>query len=685
MLTEGGIGTNDNGDDYDVTGIGMEASSAIAFRNLTVYLTSSSQYEDARFFAIQSAIDLYGICTIEVAETGNAWYAVGVGDEYNPIALAGFYTADTLGCELPHEVTFINTSESASDYAWDFGDGETSTEESPVHTYTEAGTFTVALTVSGGDCGDDELVLVDYITVNPDSDCIVIMPETGTGEIQTTCTGILFDSGGPGADYGEDEDSEITISPDGAVTVNLSFPSLDIEDGPGISCDYDYLEIYDGPNTLAPLIGRYCNDNLPTDMTSSGESITILFHSDGGVEEDGFEIHWSCNVPEEEPTASFSSNSGFSCDGTVHFVDQSTNLPIEWLWNFGDGETSIEQNPSHTYDAEGTYNVTLIATNVIGSDEHIEMGYIMVEFVEEPTTTGDNFCQSQTATLSAEGSHILEWYDEPIGGNIVNTGSTYTTPVLDETTSYYVTNRVSSSEEYVGAEDNTFGDGGFFLGEQHLIFNAPIPFILKSVDVYANGSGERSIQLRDNEGGIIEKVVVDVPDGASTVILDLQVPSGSNLQLGTAEGSTPNLFRNNTGTPDFPYTLPGSVEILSSSAGDDYYYFFYNWQILTYDCKSERIGVTAHYVDCLGIDEETETSISIYPNPTNGIVNVNTGDLTNGTIKISNVLGQSIATIAFNSPTLTINLADYQARGTYFVSFYNENDDLITIKRVVRK
>lgn len=52
---------------------------------------------------------------------------------------------------------------------------------------------------------------------------------------------------------------------------------------------------------------------------------------------------------------------------TVNFTDTSTNTPSSWLWNFGDGNTSTLQNPSHIYSSAGTYAVTLTATNVCGS------------------------------------------------------------------------------------------------------------------------------------------------------------------------------------------------------------------------------------------------------------------------------------------------------------------------------
>ena len=83
LLTQGGNGTNDIGSVYSVTGLGIDAAAAIAFRTNTVYLTPSSNYASARTYAIQSATDLYGAGSAEVIATTNAWYAVGVGAAYN--------------------------------------------------------------------------------------------------------------------------------------------------------------------------------------------------------------------------------------------------------------------------------------------------------------------------------------------------------------------------------------------------------------------------------------------------------------------------------------------------------------------------------------------------------------------------------------------------------------------------
>ncbi len=68
------------------------------------------------------------------------------------------------------------------------------------------------------------------------------------------------------------------------------------------------------------------------------------------------------------PVANFSASpSSGQAPLAVHFTDSSTGNPTAWSWNFGDGIYSQSQNPSHTYKAAGTYNITLTASNAAGS------------------------------------------------------------------------------------------------------------------------------------------------------------------------------------------------------------------------------------------------------------------------------------------------------------------------------
>ena len=79
------------------------------------------------------------------------------------------------------------------------------------------------------------------------------------------------------------------------------------------------------------------------------------------------------------PVAAFSGNifSG-TTPLTVDFIDQSSNNPTTWQWNFGDGGTSSEQNPAHIYTDQGSYTVELTVNNSYGSDTIIKVNLITV-------------------------------------------------------------------------------------------------------------------------------------------------------------------------------------------------------------------------------------------------------------------------------------------------------------------
>jgi PKD repeat protein len=78
-------------------------------------------------------------------------------------ALSAFYTADILGGKAPLTVSFLNRSfGEAVKYIWNFGDGKSSMEENPTHTYTSSGTYSVSLTVIDAN-GKFDIKLIDEL------------------------------------------------------------------------------------------------------------------------------------------------------------------------------------------------------------------------------------------------------------------------------------------------------------------------------------------------------------------------------------------------------------------------------------------------------------------------------------------------------------------------------------------
>jgi len=112
ILTTGESGTNDLGYNYSVAGIGIDKAAKIAYRNLTVYLTASSNYAAARAGAIQAATDLYGVGTPEVTATTEAWNAVGV---YAPAPDTQAPTAPVLSSTSKTQTTIALSWTAATD------------------------------------------------------------------------------------------------------------------------------------------------------------------------------------------------------------------------------------------------------------------------------------------------------------------------------------------------------------------------------------------------------------------------------------------------------------------------------------------------------------------------------------------------------------------------------------------
>ena len=277
----------------------------------------------------------------------------------NVIALpeAAFSADQTFACGTGTIQFSDETANVATSWSWDFGDGTTSTEQNPIHTYAANGSYTVTLE-SCNDLGCSTEVVNNYIVIDLDCQSIVF-PTSGTHSTGQ-CYGLIQDDGGDG-NYTNGVETTYTIAPTGAINVVLTFTAFQVE-----TC-CDYLRIYDGPDSSSPLIGQYTSN--PGTITSTSDAITLNWHTDGSVAYTGFEASWQCTIVSEPPTPDFGYEVVTECLGQIQFTDESFNFPDTYTWDFGDGTTSDEENPEHFYAASGTYNVTLNACNLIGCEE----------------------------------------------------------------------------------------------------------------------------------------------------------------------------------------------------------------------------------------------------------------------------------------------------------------------------
>ena len=292
----------------------------------------------------------------------------------------------------------------------------------------------------------------------------------------------------------------------------------------------------------------------------------------------------------------------------------------------------------------GTYSVTV--TNYCGVATSSPMVVTSLMPPNPPIVADTLICTGYSATFNATGTNVV-WYD--LSNVQIGTGNTFTTPILTTTTQYRAVDQtIFSGTNTFGGKADSLGAGGYFSGNQWLIFNALKPLSIKSVKMFANGSGNRTIQLINSSGTLLQSGVFFLPNGESRVNLNFEVPQGNAYELHIA--GTSNCWRNNGGVT-YPYTITDTLSITGSNAGATYYYFFYDWEVEVGGgkCPSVPALVTATVDVCNGIDPTSDLSknISVSPNPSSGIFNIEIimpGSGEDVSINVTDLLGKTVYT-----------------------------------------
>lgn len=245
---------------------------------------------------------------------------------------ANFTAPVTSRCEPSLAVNFQDLSAGAVSWQWDFGDGSpVSTLQNPSHIYTNYGVYDVSLIVSNASGCTDTILRSAYIRVQRAIININGLPVRG-------CV-------------------PYTITPVPVISSVDAITSYEWDFGDGVG-----TSTLANPNYTYTVQGTYSVRLIIT--TSTGCRDTLLLPAAVRVG--------------TKPVADFTGPTQMCARQPAYFFNTSTPSTDEWSWTFGDGGTSILQNPIHLYTDTGYQTVTLIATNNGCPDTITRINYIYV-------------------------------------------------------------------------------------------------------------------------------------------------------------------------------------------------------------------------------------------------------------------------------------------------------------------
>ena len=568
------------------------------------------------------AVDLSG----NVYVIDMIWYS---GDPRDPriqkfapssanLPVANFVGTPTSGA-APLTVQFIdNSTNTPTSWNWNFGDGSSSTHQFPSHTYTIDGTYTVTLTVTNSG-GSNALTRTNYITVGSGVVAPVATftgsPTSGTVPLTVTFTDSSTNT--PTSwnwNFGDGNSSTLqnpshTYSSTGTYTVSLTAIN---SAGSNTSTRTNYITV--GSGVVAPVAA------FTGSPTSGAAPLTVIFTDSSTNTPTSWSWNFgdssSVNATQRNPIHTYASTGtytvsltatnaagsntstrpsyitvssgvvapvanfvGTPTSGTaplaVQFTDNSTSSPTSWNWNFGDGNSSILQNPTHIYTSVGTYTVSLTATNAAGSNTTTVTNYITVSHGTEPGPVLEWQKQLQgninQIAMSDDGSRVIVASDN---GNI--TAFNQNGEQLWQYNIGGSASTVSISPDGSRTAAGSSESGIFFFDQSgHLLWNYPTPSITRislSKDVSTIGAAynNQGIYILDNQGNLINSTSTN-----SGYVWDVTISSdGSRIVIGTGVGnicvfdrSGRLLWENNTGDSVRDVYLSDDGSQIAAAAG----------------------------------------------------------------------------------------------------------------------
>lgn len=396
------------------------------------------------------------------------------------VPVASFTASSTTIC-VGQTVTYTNTSSGIpTSYAWNFSGGTpaTSTATNPTVTYNTAGTYTVELTASNAS-GSNTVTQTNYITVIggagatlpvsegfvsttfPPTNWTTMNTDLGVdtwkrsatvGFAPTAGNCMWFDNFTTDDSGNTDEVRTPRLNFAGyssaQLTFDVAYAPYDASYFDGLEvlvssdCGATYTSVYSKSGTTLATVAATTAIFVPTNTQWRTETIdlssyigqanvTLAFRNLAGYGNAVYvdNINITGVAAPAAPVASFSSGATTVCTGqTVQYTSTSTGSPTSYSWTFQGGTpaTSTVQNPIVTYATAGTYNVSLTATNIQGSNTSTQNAFITVNTLPSApgAISGNNtVCSGATGltySISAVSGATSYTWTVPSGATITS-------------------------------------------------------------------------------------------------------------------------------------------------------------------------------------------------------------------------------------------------------------------------
>jgi PKD repeat protein len=360
----------------------------------------------------------------------------------------------------PLTVRFTDTSTSRDGITsreWDFdSDGVVdSAETNPIHMYDQDGTYTVTLRVYESDGDSDTETKAHYVTVTdtePRAD-FNATPTSGLAPLQVSFT-------------------DTSTSYDGIAGWTWNF-------GDGQSSEEQ------NPNHVYAADGTY--------------TVILMVLEEDGSDDVKTKMNY-ITVTDTAPKADFSYSQD-TAPLTISFTDQSTSYDeiVSWFWDFGDGQTSTEQNPTHKFPDDGNFNVRLTVTDDDGSTDTISK---QVALMNSPPTADFDIVSSEKPTVNEDISFIDQSSDPD--GDIVS----WFWDLGDGTnsTAQNVTHRYQALGTYIVSLTITDNDGATDTASKNItIYDVTPPVTIDDYDgLWHNTDFTITLTATDDLSGVAE-------------------------------------------------------------------------------------------------------------------------------------------------------------------------------------